>query len=139
MRFNRSQMNWMITISSLIVFLSVFSGCTTTQEENSDDTNNESYDLTGTWSMIDTIESTSFKIVYSFYDNSSFFTGVQNITTNQYELSLWGNYSVSNSRITMTVPNQNSTSSLKYEFGEDGNKILLYYEDETNFDILTRE
>jgi len=115
-----------------VLFVALFVGCTTS-------TNNGSADLIGTWSMSEEFGNYTYRVFYEFHSNSSFFTGVQNMSSQQYDFSLWGTYSVTDSRINLTVQEPHSTSDLKYSVSEDGNTLLLYYEDETNFDKLTRE
>ena len=126
--------------SILIIGISLFCGCTQAPEDSSvDSSNNEVFSLVGNWSMIDDTYDTSFKIFYKFFDNSSFFTGVQNMSSMNFDSMLWGTYTLSDSRINMSVDGYNSTSSLQYSFDDEGKKLLLYYEDDINFDILTRE
>ena len=117
----------------LILLIVKLSGCSETAEDAEQNT------IIGTWSMIDNYYDISFKYVYIFYENSSFFSGVLNLSSLNYELSIWGNYSINESRITLTETEKGSASSLKYSFSKDGNTLLLYYEDEINFDTLTRE
>jgi hypothetical protein len=124
----------------LLVALLFLSGCTEKTGSNSEDDSIAKMNILGTWSMTDdTYNTTSFKIIYSFYENNSFFTGVKNLTSNSFEIKLWGTYSLYDSRMILTVPEQNSTSDLKYSLSDKGDTLLLYYEDETNFDMLTKE
>lgn len=95
--------------------------------------------LIGTWSMIDEVGNFSFRIFYDFNSNSSFFTGVQNMSSQMYDFSLWGTYSISDSQINLTVQNPYSTSNLKYSISEDGKTLMLYYENATDYDVLTKE
>lgn len=123
---------------SVLIFIAIiatfFCGCTDDSSKDPVDTQ-----LLGTWSMIENVNNSSFKIVYIFYSNFSFFTGVQNYSSKIYDFSLWGSYSLSDSRIKLIVLEQNSTSNLKYSISDDGNTLLLYYEDDVTFDSLTRE
>jgi len=118
----------------VISFTILLSGCTTTNIDISDHTT-----LIGTWSMIEDMGDTSFRIFYEFHNNDSFFTGVQNMSSLQYDFTLWGRYSKTDSRINLTVVEPYSTTNLKYSISEDGKTLLLYYEDDINFDVLTRE
>jgi len=118
-----------------LLFFTVFlSGCTSTNLDISDHNS-----LIGTWSMIEEMGDISFRIFYEFHDNSSFFSGVQNMSSLQNEFSLWGRYSATGSRVNLTVMDLSSTSNLKYSLSDDGKTLLLYYEDDINFDVLTRE
>ena len=126
--------NKLVSIIVILIFFIIgLSGCSELDDMEGENT------IIGTWSMIDYYYDISYKYVYVFYENSSFFSGVQNLSSLKYELSLWGLYSINESRITLTEPEQGSPSSLKYSLSKDGNTLLLYYEDETNFDMLTRE
>ena len=123
-----------IALLLLLSYTFLISGCTTT---NQDEFNHNT--LIGVWSMIEVMGDTSFRVFYEFHDNDSFFTGVQNMSSFQYEFSLWGRYSSTGSRINLTVMDPYSTSNLKYSISEDGKTLLLYYEDDINFDVLARE
>ena len=129
------------TISGIVlitIFLTLFlSGCTETTDSN--EKNTESSSILGTWSVQDDTGNNTYKVLYSFYSNSSFFTGVLNLTSLRYDISLWGEYSYNDTRLTFIVSEYNSTSDLKYSLSDDTNTLLLYYEDETNFDVLQRE
>ncbi len=119
---------------SITIIITFFCGCTDDSSESFIDTQ-----LLGTWSMKEDVNNSSFKIVYIFYSNFSFFTGVQNASSKIYDFNLWGLYSLSNSRIKLIVFEQNSTSNLKYSISDGGNTLTLYYEDDINFDLLTRD
>ena len=129
------------TISGIIlitIFLTLLlSGCTETTDSN--EKNTESSSILGTWSVQDDTGNNTYKVLYSFYSNSSFFTGVLNLTSLRYDISLWGEYSYNDTRLTFIVSEYNSTSDLKYSLSDDTNTLLLYYEDEINFDVLQRE
>jgi hypothetical protein len=114
----------------MIVISLIFSGCTATNSDTQ---------LLGTWSMSEDIENSPYKIVYTFYSNSSFFTGVKNMSSNIFDLGLWGTYSLSDERIKFMVEEQNSTSDLKYLISDDGKTLTLFYEDDVNYDILSKE
>ena len=127
------------TLSGLVlitVFLTLLlTGCT----ETTDNSEKNTKSILGTWSVQDSTGNNSYKVLYSFYSNSSFFTGVLNLTSQRYDISLWGEYSYNDTRLTFIVSEYNSTSDLKYSLSDDTNTLLLYYEDETNFDVLQRE
>lgn len=123
-----------IALVLVLSYTFLLSGCTTKNLDESDHST-----LIGVWSMIQDMGDTSFRIFYEFHDNDSFFTGVQNMSSFQYELGLWGRYLSTGSRINLTVMDPYSTSNLKYSISDDGKTLLLYYEDDINFDVLTRE
>lgn len=126
---------WIISVFIFYTLIvTFFCGCSENSSNQTIDTQ-----LLGTWSMTEDLTNGSFKIVYTFYSNFSFFTGVQNLSSKIYDFSLWGSYSLSDSRIKLSVIEQNSTSNLKYAISEDGNTLLLYYEDDITFDTLFRE
>ena len=68
---------------------------------------------------IDTFSNMTFNISYTFYSNMSFFSGVQNETSSEYEMSIWGNYSISDDIITLITQNPVSSSSLSFSISED--------------------
>jgi len=123
-----------IMILSSVLF---FSGCTEPVENTQKNPENES--IIGTWTVQEDSEESTYMVLYSFYSNSSFFTGVFNLTSLQYDTSLWGTYSLTETRITLEVTEYDSTSNLKYSLSEDNNTLLLYYQDEATFDVLIRE
>ena len=127
-----------LVILSIVAIAAFLCGCTGTKDDNSSE-GSVNTELLGTWSMIEEAENSSLKIIYTFYSNFSFFSGVQNMSSKLYDFSLWGSYSLSDSRINLIVSEQNLTSNLKYTVSDDGNNLSLYYEDDINFDILTRE
>ena len=117
-----------------VVFVSVLLvGCTSSTNNGYDD------QLIGNWSMIDEVGNFSYRIIYEFNSNLTFFTGVQNLSSQMYEYSLQGTYSVSDSYINLTVQNPYSTSDLKFSISEDGQTLMLYYENGTDYDVLTKE
>ena len=117
-----------------VVFVSVLLvGCTSSTNNGYDD------QLIGTWSMIGELENYTFKDFYVFYSNSSFFSNYQDVSSQIYGDGLWGTYSVSGSHITLTIQNPYSSSDLKYSISEDGNTLLLYHENGTDYDVLTKE
>jgi hypothetical protein len=123
---------------SFIAFFLFLCGCIETQETT--DSDNLVHDnLLGTWSMSQEVENSSVKIIYTFYSNLSFFSGVQNVSSEVFDSQIWGTYFLNESRITFVVPEINSSTELKYSISDDGNNFLLYYEDEINFDILIRD
>lgn len=129
------------TITGIVLitfFLTILiSGCI--EKTDSSEKNNENSSILGTWTAQEDTENSTYKVLYIFYSNSSFFTGVLNLTSQRYDIGLWGEYSYNDTRLTFVVSEDNSTSDLKYSLSDDTNTLLLYYEDEINFDILKRE
>lgn len=123
-----------VCVVVFVVFVSVLLvGCTSSTNNGYDD------QLIGNWSMIDEVGNFSYRIIYEFNSNLTFFTGVQNLSSQMYEYSLQGTYSVSDSYINLTVQNPYSTSDLKFSISEDGQTLMLYYENGTDYDVLTKE
>jgi len=113
----------MYIVYAIMIFLSiVLSGCLENSNNN------------------DEVGNYTYKIVYEFFSNSSFFSGPWDTTSESYNTSLWGTYSISNERLYLNVGGVfPSTSIHKYSFTDDGKSLILYYEDEVNFDVLTKE
>ena len=126
-----------------MIFLSlVLSGCLENSNSNDDKTSNLTFEETilGTWTKIEIAGNYTYKIVYRFFSNSSFFSGLLDANSDSNSMSLWGTYSISNERLYLNVGGATpSNSNLKYSFTNDGNSFILYYEDGINFDVLTRE
>jgi hypothetical protein len=123
-------MKKMYIVYAIMIFLSiVLSGCL----ENSN--NNDE-----TWTKIEIVGNYTYKIVYEFFSNSSFFSGPWDTTSESYNMSLWGTYSISNERLYLNVGGVFPSNSVhKYSFTDDGKSLILYYEDGVNFDVLTKE
>ena len=117
----------------------VLCGCVEVDKNIEEPTNHvDQDDIIGTWLKIDTFSNMTFNISYTFYSNMSFFSGVQNETSSEYEMSIWGNYSISDDIITLITQNPVSSSSLSFSISEDKQSLLLYYEDDINFDIFQK-
>jgi len=133
----------MYIVYAIMIFLSiVLSGCLENSNNNDDEASNLKFEETilGTWTKIEIVGNYTYKIVYEFFSNSSFFSGPWDTTSESYNTSLWGTYSISNERLYLNVGGVfPSTSIHKYSFTDDGKSLILYYEDEVNFDVLTKE
>jgi len=129
-----------VIVTVMLCSLSVMSGCI----DQPSDTNDDSTDVVqgpiiGTWSNYETSENHTYQIVYSFYSNGSFFSGVRDAATGIYDVGIWGTFTISDERVEMVAGDPPSTASLKYSISADNTTLLLYYEDEINFDVFTRE
>ena len=132
----------------LVIFLSiVISGCLEEKKDNIEDTNNDDNSnqnyqemILGTWTKNETVENLTYKIVYKFFSNYSFFSGIIYENMESYNVSIWGTYNIDNESLYFSV-NEDTSSEVanKYFIYEDGNIMLLYYEDEINFDVLYKE
>lgn len=131
----------LVFLTVIISILLPLTGCTSLEDKNQKNIGEEddNIGIIGNWSMVDNTYNISYKYVYRFYENNSFFTGVENMSSQHFVMHLWGVYSINESMINLTVTEENSTSTLKYSISDDGDSLLLYYEDETNFEVLTRE
>jgi hypothetical protein len=130
----------LIMITATLCIISVMSGCIDQPSNtNGDSTVVVQGPIIGTWVNYETAENYTYKIVYRFYSNGSFFSGVQDETTGVYDVSLWGTFNISDDRIYMVAGEPPSTADLKYSISADGRTLLLYYEDDINFDVYTRE
>ena len=96
--------------------------------------------ILGTWYINETIEETTYKIVYEFFSNSSFFSGIWNPILKNYNMSIWGTYEIKNEKLYFTVNDPFSDESIhEYDISDDGNTLKLYYGDQSDFDILTKQ
>ncbi len=136
-------MKKMYIIYTIMIFLSiVLSGCLENSNSNDDETSNLKFEETilGTWTKIEIVGNYTYKIDYRFFSNSSFFSGLWDTSSESYNMSLWGTYSISNERLYLNVGGVSPSNSVhKYSFTDDGKSLILYYEDEVNFDVLTKE
>ena len=120
----------------------VLSGCLENSNSDDDETSNIEFEekILGTWTKIEIVGNYTYTIVYRFFSNSSFFSGLWDVSSGSYNMSLWGTYSISNERLYLNVGGVSPSNSVnKYSFTDDGKSLILYYEDEVNFDVLTKE
>ena len=134
--------NILILLIIMILFISQFIGCL---ESNTDDNNqidlNHDYksEIVGTWRKNDTFDNFTYKIQYEFFDNNEFISGVLNDDLTTYNVSINGSYEIDNETIKFIVYGENpSITVLKYLISEDNNYLLIYYEDEINYDVYLR-
>jgi hypothetical protein len=128
----------------LFIFLifNIFSGCIDSEIEN-DDEIDEEYDykteILGSWTKNDTFDNFTYVIKYEFFTNNSFISGVLNDDLSTYNISIWGSYIIDNETLKFFVNGDNpSTSTHKISISEDENFLLIYYEDEIDFDVYAR-
>ena len=138
----------MYIIYAIMIFLSiVLSGCVEEKEENNEDeTNEETIDqdyenmILGNWVRNETFENFTYIIVYKFFSNQSFFSGLKDEGIGSYNVSIWGNYSINSEEIQFNVVGDTPSSSThKYLIAPEGDLLLLYYEDGINYDVLRKE
>ena len=133
----------MYIIYAIMIFLSiVLSGCLENSNNNDDETSNLEFEekILGTWTKIEIVGNYTYKIVYRFFSNSSFFSGIWDASSESYNMSLWGIYNIRNERLYLNVGGVSPSNSVhKYSFTDDGKSLIFYYEDEVNFDVLTKE
>lgn len=124
----------MITIMIILIFITL-SGCT-----DNTSINNNSKNIIGKWYKEIKFENITYKVIYKFFSNSSFFSGVWDSNSSSYSSSVNGIYELKNEKIILNVTGENpSVSTLKYSISEDNNNLILYYEDEENYDVYIRE
>ena len=88
-----------VFILGLILFsMLLFSWCVEEKEENNEDeTNEETIDqdyenmILGNWARNETFENFTYIIVYKFFSNQSFFSGLKDEGIESYNVSIWGN------------------------------------------------
>ena len=124
----------------LLILLFIFGclcGCIETDTNDAKD-NDIQYDIMGSWFRLDTFNNITYNISYQFFSNQTFFSGVKNVSEDSYEISIRGTYSISNDTITLTTSNPTASSSLRFAISEDKQSLLLYYDDQINFDVYIR-
>lgn len=117
----------------------MISGCV---EDNNDDNNIQDYKnlILGNWTRNETFENFTYIIDYAFYSNQSFFSGIKDEGKESYNITIWGNYTIDKENIEFIVGGEySSTSTHKYSISSDEDLLLLYYENDTNFDVLKRK
>lgn len=125
----------LVFVILLIFLVNIFIGCI-------QDTSSKTFEekILGEWYREDITNDITYKFVYRFYSNNSFYSGVWREDTNNFISGIWGIYSISDDKLTFITTGQvESTSTHKISFNEDGNSFLLYLEDESDFDVLYRE
>ena len=126
-----------------MIFLSiVLSGCLENSNSDDDETSNLEFEETilGTWTKIEIVGNYTNTIVYRYFSNSSLFSWLWDMSSESYNMSLWGTYNISDESLNLNVGGFSPSNSVnKYSFTDDGKSLILYYEDEVNFDVLTKE
>ena len=132
----------LILMIFIILISSIFIGCMDSNEnEKNDDDLNIDYKskIVGTWRKNDTFDNFTYKIQYEFYNNNSFISGVLNDDLITYNISINGTFEINNETLKFIV-NEDDTmiSTHKYLISEDNDYLLIYYEDEINYDVYNR-
>jgi hypothetical protein len=127
----------------ILLFTVGLSGCVENDEpkEIKDDISTKSNQekILGMWSNAGELGNVAYAIVYGFFSNSSFFTGLWDSNSSSYDGSVWGNYELDDEKIFFNITGGNpSNSVLKYLFSEDSNNLTLFYESEENPIVFTR-
>jgi hypothetical protein len=138
---NNMKRNERILIYFTLFIASCLFLCGCTEQKTPDTSDQDEHDaIIGTWIMNEAYSNITYRITYAFYANHSFFSGVQNTssTTDTYEISIWGTFSISNDNITLTTTNPDASSTLQFIISEDNQSLLLYHEDQINFDVFNR-
>ena len=124
-----------VIIITLILLAVGLSGCT-----DDSSTKNNQEKILGTWYKEKTFGNNTYNIIYEFFSNSSFFSGVWDSNSSSYATYIRGSYELKNDNIFFNTTGENpSNSILKYSISEDGNSFTLFYEDEENFDVFKRQ
>ena len=144
-------MNWIkfkvFMLGLMLCSMLLLSGCVEEKEENNEDeTNEETIDqdyenmILGNWARNETFENFTYIIVYKFFSNQSFFSGLKDEGIESYNVSIWGNYSIDSEEIQFNVGGDTPSSSThKYLISPEGDLLLLYYEDGIDYDVLRKE
>lgn len=131
-------------IAIIMVFFILLCGCIEEEKNNTDDNNGNNEDtipdyeknILGTWSENETFENFTYIIEYKFFSNNSFFSGLMDEGVDFYNVTIWGSYNITSEVIQLTVDGE--TSDNKYLISEDGDFLLLYYEDGINYDVFRK-
>jgi hypothetical protein len=130
-----------ILLGMMLFSMFLLSGCV--EENNKEETNNDQdYEnkILGTWIRNETYENFTFIIVYKFFSNQSFFSGVRDEGVDFYNVSVWGDYIIDSEEVQFIVGGDTSSSSThKYFLSPEEDLLLLYYEDGINYDVLEKE
>jgi hypothetical protein len=96
--------------------------------------------ILGSWTRNETFGNFSYIIDYTFYSNKSFFSGIKEVGEDTYNITIRGNYNIDNENIQFITDGKNpSNSTQKYSISNEEDLLLLYYEDEINYDVLRRK
>ena len=126
-----------IVVLSIIFLTIMLSGCT---EDST--TNNVQKGIVGKWFQYEIINEVTYKNVYEFFSNLSFFSGVWDTNSDSYTVYIHGTYEINEEYIYMTIPGVNTKWEVlvfPYSISEDGNELKLYYSDEVTYELFTRE
>ena len=95
--------------------------------------------ILGTWERNETFENFTYFIEYKFFSNNSFFSGLKDEGVDFYNVSVWGNYSISSEFIEFNVGGEfPSSSTHKYLISAEEDLLLIYYEDGVNYQVLKK-
>jgi hypothetical protein len=126
----------MILISILLI------GCVDSNIDNEkqDDLNLDyKSKIVGTWRKNDTFDNFTYKIQYKFNNNNDFISGVLNDDLITYNVSINGTYEIDNETLKFIVNDDDLIiSTHKYIISDDNDFLLIYYEDEINYDVYSR-
>ena len=133
---------FLILMIILILISSLLIGCmdSNIDKENQDDLNHDfKSKIIGTWRTNDTFDNFTYKIQYEFYNNNEFISGVLNDDLITYNISINGTYEIDDETLKFIVNNDDPIiSNHKYILSDDNNFLLIYYEDEINYDVYFR-
>jgi len=81
----------------------------------------------------------TYTVVYEFFSNMSFFSGIWNSSAGAYTAVIRGTYELNNGKIYFMGEDRNSDVSVhEYHISADGNTLYLYYEDGSGYDVFKR-
>ena len=87
--------------------------------------------IVGVWMSQGSNDNKTFAIIYDFFSNLSFFTGLFDVNTSSYVSSQWGMYELDNETVFFYgADGNNITSSLNYSFSTDFNTLVLFFDDD---------
>jgi hypothetical protein len=131
---------YQLIIAFFFTILILLLGCIDSEIENKDPDPELKNNIIGLWAKNEPFENFTYKITYEFYPNMSFFSGILNEDLTSYNISIWGKYIIDNETLKFIVDGDNpSNSTHKYFISNDSNNLLIYYEDEVNYDVYLKE
>jgi hypothetical protein len=126
----------------VIILVVGLSGCNEQKENDNNEQTNDSNlkNIIGNWYKEESYDDITYFVVYEFYSNLSFYSGIWDSSSHTVSSYVWGNFEIQDDRIYLNVTGENESSSLlKFSISEDGNSLTLFYEDEENYDVFTRQ
>ena len=122
--------NIIIVVATIMILAGSLSGCLENPNKNDDVNSNLKFEeiILGNWTKIEQVGNYTYKIVYKFFSNLSFFSGIWESNSETYDMSLWGIYSINDEKLYLNVEEMYPSNSVhKYYFSDKGESLIFYY------------